>query len=116
MARAKRYQQEIDKIYKKQRINILLNADNNSTNEIDLHGLTLPESKYIIDKKIQALKEKKIEYNLKSLSIVIVTGTGSHSAGHKSILYPNLMEWLKNRDKLGVKGGLDKGLIFVTIY
>lgn len=116
MARAKRYQQEIDKIYKKQRINILLNADNNSTNEIDLHGLTLPESKYIIDKKIQTLKEKKIEYNLKSHTIVIVTGTGSHSAGHKSILYPNLMEWLKNREKLGVKGDLDKGQIFVTIY
>ena len=116
MARAKRYQQEIDKIYKNQRINKFLNADNNNTNEIDLHGLTLPESKYIIDKKIQSLKDKKIEYNLKSITIVIITGTGSHSVGHKSVLYPNLMEWLKNRDKLGVKGDFDKGQIFVTIY
>ena len=116
MARAKRYQQEIDKIYKNQRINKFLNADNNNTNEIDLHGLTLPESKYIIDKKIQSLKDKKIEYNLKSITIVIITGTGSHSVGHKSVLYPNLMEWLKNRDKLGVKGDFDKGHIFVTIY
>ena len=117
MAKARRYHQEIDKIYKNQRINNFLhNYENIGGNEIDLHGLTVPESKFIIDKKLQTLKLKKIDNDLKKISMVIITGTGSHSAGHKSVLYPNLMEWLKNRDKLSVSGDLTKGLIFVTIY
>ena len=119
MAKAKRYKQEIDSLYKNQKYQQFLHNNDSryrNSNEIDLHGLNLKESKYIIDKKIKALKEKKIDNNLKSISLTIITGTGSHSAGHQSVLYPNLIQWLKNRDKLSVDGKLNKGFIYVTIY
>ena len=117
MAKAKRYKQEIDKIYKNNKIQqFAQNNENRNNNEIDLHGLNVQESKYIIDRKIKSLKEKMIEYNLKNISLTIITGTGSHSVGHKPILYPNLLDWLKNREKLSVKGEKSKGIIFVTIY
>ena len=61
-------------------------------NEIDLHGLNVQESKYIIDKKIKSLKEKKMENKIKTISLTIIIGTGSHSAGHWPVLYPNLLE------------------------
>ena len=117
MAKAKRYKQEIDKIYKNNKIQqFAQNNENRNSNEIDLHGLNVQESKYIIDRKIKSLKEKKIENNLKSLSLTIITGTGSHSVGHRPVLYPSLLDWLRNRDKLSVKGEISKGMIFVTIY
>ena len=117
MAKAKRYKQEIDKIYKNQKIKqFAQNNENRNINEIDLHGLNLEESKYIISKKIQSLKIKKEEQELKNISLSIITGTGSHSIGHKSVLYPNLLDWLKNREKLSVIGEFSKGRIFVTIY
>ena len=117
MAKAKRYKQEIDKIYKNNKIQqFAQNNENRNSNEIDLHGLNVQESKYIIDRKIKSLKEKKIENNLKSISLTIITGTGSHSVGHRPVLYPSLLDWLRNRDKLSVKGEISKGMIFVTIY
>ena len=48
--------------------------------------------------------------------MTIITGTASHSACHQFILFPNLIQWLRNRDKLSVKGELNKGFIYVTIY
>lgn len=63
-----------------------------------------------------SLNQKKIENDLKSISLTIITGSGSHSAGHKAVLYPHLMEWLKNRNKLSVKGDLSQGIIFATIF
>ena len=117
MAKAKRYKQEIDKIYQKQKIfQFQQNNNNRRSNEIDLHGLNLKESKYIIEHKIEALKEKKIDNNLKSISLIIITGAGTHSAGHRPVLYPNLFSWLKGKDKLSVQGDLSEGKIFITIY
>ena len=95
MAKAKRYKQEIDKIYKNQKIKqFAQNNENRNINEIDLHGLNLEESKYIISKKIQSLKIKKEEQELKNISLSIIKGTGTHSIGHKYVLYPNLLDWL----------------------
>ena len=37
----------------------------------------------IINKKIEQLRNKKEDQNLKSISFTIITGTGSHSVGHK---------------------------------
>ena len=117
MAKAKRYKQEIDKIYKKHKIQqFIQNNENRNYNEIDLHSLNVQESKYIIDRKIKLLKEKKIENNLKSISLLIITGKGDHSNDYKPVLYPNILDWLKNRDKLSVKGDISQGIIFVTIY
>ena len=117
MAKAKRYKQEFDKIYQNHKYHqFAQNNDKRNNNEIDLHGLNVKESKYIIDQKIKSLNKKKIENNLKSISLTIITGSGSHSAGHKAVLYPNLMDWLKNRDKLSAKGDLSQGIIFVTLF
>ena len=117
MAKAKRYKQEFDKIFQNNKLNqFAQNNDKRKTNEIDLHGLNVKESKYIIDQKIKSLNQKKIENDLKSISLTIITGSGSHSAGHKAVLYPHLMEWLKNRNKLSVKGDLSQGIIFATIF
>lgn len=117
MAKAKRYKQEIDKIYKNQKIKqFTQNNENRNSNEIDLHGLNVEESKYIIKRKINLFKEKKNEQELKSISFVIITGTGSHSVGRMPVLYPSLLDWLKNKEKLSAKGNISKGIIFVTIY
>ena len=117
MAKAKRYKQEIDKIYKNNKIQqFAQNNENRNNNEIDLHGLNVQESKYIIDAKIKSLKQKKIENNLKSISLNIITGRGSHSMGHIPVLFSNLIEWLRKKEKISPKGDLDKGIIFVTIF
>ena len=115
MAKAKRYKQEIDKIYTNQRLKCVLKKNLNG-NEIDLHGLTLDESKYIIEKKISTLKNKKEENYLKSITLNIITGTGSHSIGHKPVLLPKLTEWLKAKTKLKVEVDNNQGIIFVTLF
>ena len=76
----------------------------------------MEESKYIIKRKINLFKEKKNEQELKSITFAIITGTGSHSVGRKPVLYPSLLDWLKNKEKLSAKGDISKGIIFVTIY
>ena len=117
MAKAKRYKQEIDKIYKNHKIQqFAQNNESRNSNEIDLHGLNVQESKYIIDKKIKSLKQKKMENNLKSISLNIITGRGLHSMGHQPILFSNLLDWLTGREKLRARGDLSQGIIFVTIY
>ena len=62
LSRAKRYQQEIEQIAKNRGIKQFFNNNsyNNNSKEIDLHGLTLEESKLIINKKIEQLREKKM--------------------------------------------------------
>ena len=117
MAKAKRYKQEYDKIYKNHKIQqFAQNNENRNNNEIDLHHLNVKESKYIINRKIKLLKEKKIENNLKTISLAIITGKGDHSNNYQPVLFPSLLDWLKNRDKLSVWGDISKGTIFVTIY
>jgi len=118
LSRAKHYQQEIEQIAKSRGLKQFFNNNsyNNNSKEIDLHGLTVEESKLIINKKIEQLREKKDEYNLKSISLTIITGTGSHSQGNRAILFPKLKEWLKNKKKISVEGRQEEGALFVTIY
>ena len=118
LSRAKRYQQEIEQIAKNRGIKQFFNNNsyNNNSKEIDLHGLTLEESKLIINKKIEQLREKKDELNSKSISLTIITGTGSHSQGNRPVLFPKLKEWLKNKKKIRVEGSQEEGALFVTIF
>ena len=118
LSRAKRYQQEIEQIAKNRGIKQFFNNNsyNNNSKEIDLHGLTVEESKLIINKKIEQLREKKDELNLKSISLTIITGTGSHSQGNRPVLFPKLKEWLKNKKKIRVEGSQEEGALFVTIF
>ena len=118
LSRAKRYQQEIEQIAKNRGIKQFFNNNsyNNNSKEIDLHGLTVEESKLIINKKIEQLREKKDELNSKSISLTIITGTGSHSQGNRTVLFPKLKEWLKNKKKIRVEGSQEEGALFVTIF
>jgi len=118
LSRAKRYQQEIEQIAKNRGIKQFFNNNsyNNHSKEIDLHGLTVEESKLIINKKIEQLREKKDELNSKSISLTIITGTGSHSQGNRPVLFPKLKEWLKNKKKIRVEGSQEEGALFVTIF
>ena len=118
LSRAKRYQQEIEQIARNRGIKQFFNNNsyNNNSKEIDLHGLTVEESKLIINKKIEQLREKKDELNSKSISLTIITGTGSHSQGNRPVLFPKLKEWLKNKKKIRVEGNQEEGALFLTIF
>lgn len=89
---------------------------NENKKQIDLHGFTLVQSMYIVDKKLESLEEKKIEDSLKEITLIIITGVGHHSPDHKPVLHPNLTIFLKKMKKYTVKGKAEEGNIFVTIY
>ena len=116
--KAKRYQQEIESIARNRGINTFCknNMYNSNSNQIDLHGLRVEESKGIIETKIQLLRNKKYEDNLKSITLIIITGTGSHSVGGKAVLHPELTRWLKTKNKIKVAGKSEEGIIEVTIF
>ena len=118
LSRAKRYQQEIEQIAKNRGIKQFFNNNsyNNNSKEIDLHGLTVEESKLIINKKIEQLRNKKEEDNLKNISLTIITGVGSHSEGGRGVLFPELKYWLKNKNKIKVDGKQEDGALYITIY
>ena len=92
---------------------------NGNSKKIDLHGYTLVQSMCIVEKKLESLREKMIEDNLKEITLEIVTGIGNNSPGHKAILKPKITQWLKliNRDNnFSVNSPVDEGWIMVTIY
>ena len=66
--------------------------------------------------EIEQLREKKDELNSKSISLTIITGTGSHSQGNRPVLFPKLKEWLKNKKKIRVEGSQEEGALFATIF
>ena len=116
--KAKRYQQEIESIARNRGINTFFNNNryNNNSKQIDLHGLTVPDSKYIVETKIEQLRKKKMEDNLKEISLTIITGRGSHSYDGKSALFHGLIYWLNDKDKIKANGRENEGVIIVTIY
>ena len=118
ISRAKRYQQEIEQIAKNRGIKQFFNNNNynNNSKEIDLHGLHVEESKLIINKKIEQLRNKKEEDNLKSISLTIITGIGSHSETLGGVLFPELKFWLKNKNKIKVEGKQEEGALYITIF
>ncbi len=116
--KAKRYQQEIESIARNRGINTFFNNNryNNNSKQIDLHGLTVPDSKYIVETKIEQLRKKKMEDNLKCISLTIITGRGSHSYDGKSALFHGLIYWLNDKDKIKADGRENEGVIIVHIY
>lgn len=90
--------------------------ENGNSKTINLHGKTLPESMYIIRKKLEYFEEKIIEDNIKEgIVLRIITGKGIHSPGHIPVLYPKLTVWLKNMKKYIVDEKSEEGTILVTI-
>ena len=116
--KAKRYQQEIESIARNRGINTFFNNNryNNNSKQIDLHGLTVPDSKYIVETKIEQLRKKKMEDNLKCISLTIITGRGSHSYDGKSALFHGLIYWLNDKYKIKADGRENEGVIIVHIY
>ena len=117
LTKAKIEKQEIINIMTKKLTNIEYNEFDslNKFNEIDLHGLTLEESKMFISKKIgkilTSLKSGKI--NSKYIILDIITGKGKHSK-NGSILYPGVLSWLNEcYSMLKFKGDISKGIIKV---
>jgi DNA-nicking Smr family endonuclease len=89
---------------------------NENKKEIDLHGFTLVQSMYIVDKKLISLTEKKHNEKLPEITLTIITGVGHHSPDHKPVLHPQLTKYLKDIRKISVDEKSQKGVIFVTIY
>jgi len=89
---------------------------NGTKTEIDLHGFTLVQSMYIIDKKLESLTDKKCNEKLQKITLTIITGVGNHSPDHKPVLHPQLTKYLKDIRKISVDEKSQQGAIFVTIY
>ena len=67
---------------------------NGNKKVINLHGRTLIQSMYIIDKKLISLTQEKYNENLKEITLKIITGVGHHSKNHQAVLHPQLTKWL----------------------
>ena len=124
MAKARRYKQEINKIMEKKKINLFMknnkehaigNLYNKNEHVIDLHGLSLEESKMIIKKKFKTLSKKKELENIDKIILVIITGVGKHSKNYKPVLLPGLISWIENKSNYRFKVDENNGIIRVII-
>ena len=124
MARAKRYKQEINKIKEKKKVYIFMknnkehalgNLYNKNEHYIDLHGLSLEESKMIINKIFKTLSNKKEKDNIKNMTLVIIVGVGKHSKNNKPILLPGLISWLEIKNNYRFKVDNSNGIIRISL-
>ena len=124
MAKARRYKQEINKIMEKKKINLFMknnkehaigNLYNKNEHVIDLHGLSLEESKMIIKKKFKTLSKKKELEDIDKIILVIITGVGKHSKNYKPVLLPGLISWIENKSNYRFKVDENNGIIRVII-
>ena len=99
--------------YYNENVNEFLEENKNKL-EIDLLGFKLKESLSIVKEKIEELKHKIFDENLKKLDFSIITGRGNKSKRHQPILLPNITIYLKKRREFKVQA--DQGIIFVTMY
>ena len=124
MAKARRYKQEINKIMEKKKINIFMknnkehaigNLYNKNEHVIDLHGLSLEESKMIIRKKFSTLSKQKESEDIDKIILVIITGVGKHSKNYKPVLLPGLISWIENKSNYRFKVDENNGIIRVIL-
>ena len=124
MAKARRYKQEINKIMEKKKINLFMknnkehaigNLYNKNEHVIDLHGLSLEESKMIIKKKFNTLPKQKELEDIDKIILVIITGVGKHSKNYKPVLLPGLISWIENKSNYRFKVDENNGIIRVIL-
>ena len=123
MAKAKRYKEEINILFKTKKLEVflrnnetngLLNMINKKENFIDLHGLNYEESKILTNKKINDIKKKKnngLLSDSQTFVLTIITGVGNHSLGNRPILLPKLAEYFRNhtyKHKIDYSSGVIK--------
>ena len=69
---------------------ILYTQNNNDANVIDLHGLTLEESKNIVERYIQNWDGRNKQ------KVKIITGAGNHSRGNVGKLLHSMPRFVQN--------------------
>ena len=91
------------------------NLYNKNEHYIDLHGLSLEESKMIINKIFKTLSIKKEKENIKNMTLVIIVGVGKHSKNNKPVLLPGLISWLEIKNNYRFKVDNYNGIIRVSL-
>jgi hypothetical protein len=124
MAKARRYKQDINTLLINRKIKLFSQNNENIENIfdyhhnfLDLHGLNLEESKLVINKKFSDIKQARLRGDLdpsKKFPFHIVTGVGHHSTNQKSVLFPKLLDYLKDIN-LPLKSDNSRGSFIVYL-
>ena len=108
MAKARRYKQEINQLMERKKIATFMknnerlyseNIFNDNQHIVDLHGLSLEESKMVVSKKCRDLLDKKENEDIDRITLCLITGIGSHSRDKIPILLPGLTAWIKSKTR-----------------
>ena len=124
MAKVRRYKQEVNKILDKKKIRDFIqnnrhlsfqNLFNTKEHYIDLHSLSVEESKLILQKKLLQMTKYMENNEVKSMTLCIIVGVGSHSKNKTPVLLPKLSSWLSNGLDYKVKLDEQQGIIKVLL-
>jgi DNA-nicking Smr family endonuclease len=122
MAKANRYKQEINNLIEKQKLNEFfknnydVNINDISPNILDLHGMSLDESKLILKHKLTHLqKQKQLNDITQTTTLTIITGKGNHSYQNIPILFPGIVKYLSANTNFKFKSNESQGVIKVYI-
>lgn len=124
MAKARRYKQEINQLMERKRIATFMKNNEHFYNEnlfsdnhhiVDLHGLSLEESKMVVSKKCRDLLEKKENEDINRITLCLITGRGSHSKDKIPVLLPGLTAWIKSKTRFKHKIDDYNGIIKIFL-
>ena len=124
MAKARRYKQEINQLMERKRIATFMKNNEHLYNEnlfndnhhiVDLHGLSLEESKMVVSKKCRDLLEKKENEDINRITLCLITGRGSHSKDKIPVLLPGLTAWIKSKTRFKHKIDDYNGIIKIFL-
>ena len=124
MAKARRYKQEINQLMERKKIATFMKNNEHLYNEnlfsdnhhiVDLHGLSLEESKMVVSKKCRDLLEKKENEDINRITLCLITGRGSHSKDKIPVLLPGLTAWIKSKTRFKHKIDDYNGIIKIFL-
>lgn len=124
MAKARRYKQEINQLMERKKIATFMKNNEHLYNEnlfndnhhiVDLHGLSLEESKMVVSKKCRDLLEKKENEDINRITLCLITGKGSHSKDKIPVLLPGLTAWIKSKTRFKHKIDDYNGIIKIFL-
>ena len=124
MAKARRYKQEINNLMERKKVTTYLknnqhlsmeNLVSDNQHTVDLHGLSLEESKMVITKKCRDLLDKKEREGLNKITLCLITGIGTHSKNNVPVLLPGIIAWIKGKTRYRFKVDESHGIIRVVL-
>lgn len=124
MAKARRYKQEINSLMERKKVTTYLknnqhlsveNLVSDDQHTVDLHGLSLEESKMVITKKCRDLLDKKEREGLNKITLCLITGIGTHSKNNVPVLLPGIIAWIKGKTRYRFKVDESHGIIRVVL-